>query len=114
MSMTEERLFSFIDERVEPIFHYWTHIHQKRTSTVLDPKRVARIEWALKHYSVVDIRKAIRGCALSPWHMGHNPRNKKYNDIELILRDASHVDQFIDVYETEDTAERELEAWLNE
>jgi hypothetical protein len=31
---------------------------------------------------------------MSDWHQGKNPNNKKYNSIELILRDAEHIENF--------------------
>ena len=43
-------------------------------------------------YGVDDCKDAIRGVTHSPWHMGHNPQGKKYDDIELILRDEKHID----------------------
>ena len=40
---------------------------------------------------------AIDGCAASEWHNGANPRGKTYNEITLILRDAEHIEQFVDI-----------------
>tara|TARA_B100000470_G_C19793210_1_gene393121 strand:- start:2698 stop:2862 length:165 start_codon:yes stop_codon:yes gene_type:complete len=29
--------------------------------------------------------------------MGHNPQGRKYDDIELILRDEKHIEMFLDL-----------------
>lgn len=81
---------------IHEIFSYWqtTMSHPR---AVLDNKRKGRITQALKlGYSTDDLKKAIYGCAQTPFNMGHNDRNQKYDDIELIFRDASHIDRFIE------------------
>lgn len=45
-------------------------------------------------YSVDDLCDAIDGCMRSPWHQGQNDRRKPFNHLELIVRDAKHVDDF--------------------
>lgn len=35
--------------------------------------------------------------------MGRNKSNKKYNDIELILRDVEHVERFLEFLPDEDS-----------
>ena len=46
-------------------------------------------------YSIDDLKLAINGCAVTPFNRGENERNQRYDDLELILRDASHIDRFI-------------------
>jgi len=38
---------------------------------------------------------AVEGCSFSAWHMGENPDGKRYDDIELILRDAKRIERFV-------------------
>ena len=78
----------------EEIFQFW-QTTMKHTKCVLDKKREARIKWAISKYELEDIKKAIVGCSLTPHNMGDNKTGAKYDDIELILRDASHVEVFI-------------------
>lgn len=40
---------------------------------------------------------AIDGIHFSPFHQGENDRGKKYDSLELCMRDGSHVQQFIEV-----------------
>jgi hypothetical protein len=63
---------------------------------------------------------AILGCKLSDFHQGNNPRRKKYDELELILRDAKHIEMFAKVLEEHqddpdaalvDAARKEDEAW---
>jgi hypothetical protein len=46
--------------------------------------------------------------------MGRNSRGRKYDDIELIFRDSSHVEQFIDNHQKAETANQELAEWLED
>src|SRR6266542_113313 len=65
--------------------------------SIFDKKRQTLIDRALKKFSVSDLLLAIRGCVLSPYHMGQHPNNREkkiYNSIELIFRDSLHVEQF--------------------
>lgn len=79
---------------VETIFGYWQQVMDSPKS-VLDDKRKSLIVKALKIYSPADICKAIRGCSKTPHNMGKNDRNTVYNGLNLILRDAEHIDYFI-------------------
>jgi hypothetical protein len=81
---------------VPEIFAYWQKVMASPKSA-LDAKRKTLIANALKNYSPADICKAIRGCSKSPHNMGKNDRNTKYNGLNLILRDAEHVDYFINL-----------------
>lgn len=78
------------------IFEHWqkTLDHPRAK---LDGKRKAIINKAIKlGYSEGDLKTAIEGCAKTPFNMGENDNNTKYDDIELILRDAKHIEQFMD------------------
>ena len=55
------------------------------------------IKKQLKRYTVEQLKEAIDGCLLSPWHRGQNPNGVVYEDLELICRDATKVDQFIEI-----------------
>ena len=75
----------------ERIFEHWRSEfgHQK---AVLDPKRRRVIEAALKLHDEPTLRSAISGYRNSPHHMGENERRTVYDDIELFLRDATHIE----------------------
>lgn len=80
---------------VPGIFAYWQERMQSPSSK-LDAKRIAKIRAALKiGYTPRQLCEAIKGCSLTPHNMGVNDRNRKYNSIELIFRDADHIDGFI-------------------
>jgi hypothetical protein len=42
--------------------------------------------------------QAISGYCNSPHHMGQNEKNAVYDDIELLLRDAKHIDAGLKFY----------------
>ncbi len=79
---------------VQAIFSYWQHV-MNHPNAKLDKKRRTKIETALKNYSVDDLKKAIDGCANTPFNMGSNDRFQKYDGIDLIFRDAEHIESFI-------------------
>jgi hypothetical protein len=61
-----------------------------------DKKRQTKIMQALKlGYTVEQLKQAIDGCSLSPYHMGKNDQNKHYDSIDLIFRNADKIEQFI-------------------
>ena len=74
------------------------------------------IKKAIEMYDVETCKQAIQGVAFSPWHMGYNPSGKKYDDIELILRDEKHIEQFLSYYDNAQTTEGEfkvIESYAN-
>ncbi len=73
------------------VFEFWrsTYNHPKAK---LDRKRQKVLQEALKNYSESDLCLAIRGYQNSPHHMGRNDRNTVYDDLEIFLRDAKHID----------------------
>lgn len=48
-------------------------------------------------WSAEDLCRAIDGCHRSPFHCGENADEKKYQSLELIVRDAAHVQKFIEI-----------------
>jgi hypothetical protein len=76
---------------VDRVFDHWRseYGHQK---SVLDPKRRRVIEAALKSYDEATLLASISGYRNSPHHMGQNERRTVYDDIELFLRDANHIE----------------------
>lgn len=80
---------------VPKIFEFWQDV-MKSPKSKLDAKRIDIIRKALKMgYKPRDLCEAIRGCALSPFHMGQNDRKTKYNGLDLIFRSADKIDAFI-------------------
>lgn len=78
---------------VNRVFDHWRtvmgHPHAK-----LDTKRRTRIQWAIKNYPIETVLAAIDGCKASPFHMGANDRGQIYDDLTLILRDATKLEMF--------------------
>lgn len=81
------------------IFSYWQQI-MEHPRAKLDAKRRKKISDRLRDgYTEDDLRKAIEGCKKSPHHMGKNEHGTVYDGLELICRDAEHVDRFIAIAE---------------
>ena len=80
----------------------------------LTDKRRKRIAKALKDYGLDACLQAIEGVQYSSWHMGGNPQGKKYDDLELILRDEKHIEMFATyAAEVKSTAE-DFETWMRD
>lgn len=78
------------------VFNHWkTVLNHPRA--ILDAKRRRLISSRLDEgFLAEDLKVAIDGCKASPWHMGKVPENSTvYDGLDLILRDAEHIDQFI-------------------
>ena len=45
--------------------------------------------------------------------MGHNPQGKKYDDIELILRDEKHIEMFLSYADLADKDFQVIELYAN-
>lgn len=76
--------------------HYVTTMWVKGRKPVFTPEREALIRRSIVRHGIADVKAAISGCANSDWHMGSNPQGKKYNSIELILRNAQKIEFFIE------------------
>ena len=46
-------------------------------------------------YTAEQMHDAFIGCARSSFHAGFNEQGKKYDDLELILRNEKNIDRFI-------------------
>lgn len=79
---------------VERIFEHWKKTMKSPWSKMSDKRRALIRKW-LKTYSPDDLMMAITGCSLTAHNMGDNDRGQRYNSIELILRDAEHIERFI-------------------
>lgn len=84
-------------KNVDVVFDYWKQVmlHPK---AIMDSKRKRAIEARLHDgYTVEQIKLAIDGCKASEFHQGANDRQQIYDDIELICRNASNLDKFINM-----------------
>lgn len=90
----EEEIHTSTSSPVEIVFDHWrqTHGHPKAR---LDPKRKKIISVALKSFPQDELCRAIDGYKRSTWHQGKNDRREVFDDIELMLRDAKHVENGI-------------------
>jgi len=82
-------------KEINAVFDYYkSTLNHPRAK--LDEKRKRCVRMRLQNgYSVDDIKIAIDGCLASPYHQGENKRNQVYDSLELICRDAEHIDRFI-------------------
>lgn len=79
------------EREISVVFEHWKAVHRHPRAKI-DSKRRKVIREALKMYSVEELKRAIDGYKRSPYHMGKNDSKTVYDDIELFLRDAKHID----------------------
>ena len=76
------------------IFQYWQARFSKPRAR-FSPERRKVIRARLRDgYDAAYIRRAIDGCHASPFHNGENDRNTEHNDITLICRNSTKLEQF--------------------
>jgi hypothetical protein len=88
---------------VQVVFEHWLHVLRTGRPGItpqLSPERRRKIAAAIALYGSDICCAAIDGCTKSPFHMGANPRQRRYDDISLILRDAKHIEMFADLAAT--------------
>lgn len=77
------------------VFEHWRTVLAKNSRTAFDAKRKGAVKARLKDgYTVEDLKRAIDGCSKTPHNQGNNDRGEKFDDLELICRNASNVDRF--------------------
>lgn len=84
-------------QAVVQVFEAWLSATGRTNQTLLDAKRRRLIDRALKAYPLEDVLDAVHGWRRSPHHRGENPGRTVYNDLELLLRDAAHIEKFRDL-----------------
>ncbi|WP_208281680.1 hypothetical protein [Massilia oculi] len=106
--LVERRSASPDRDVVAEVFAYWQKVMDSPRSQ-LDDKRRKAIKGALKLYEPRQVCEAILGCSRSAWHMGENDRRAKYNGLDLILRDAEHIDKFMELASKRTTGPESIE-----
>jgi len=81
----------------QSVFEAWIRSTGRTGRTQLDGKRARLIDQALAVYPIKDVLDAVQGWSQSPHHRGENDRATVYNDLELLLRDAEHIERFRDL-----------------
>lgn len=107
-NLVERRDASIDRDVVAEIFAYWQKV-MDAPGAKLDAKRGKAIKEALKLYEPRQLCEAILGCSRSAWHMGENDRRRKFNGLGLILRDAEHIDSFIELTSKRTTGPESIE-----
>lgn len=84
---------------VDEVFDFWREQLSNARSRLDDKRRKAILARFRDGYTVEDLQLAVMGCKASEFHNGANDRGRRYVSIELICRDADHVDSFIEIAE---------------
>jgi hypothetical protein len=101
------------DGRVFEVFAYWQAVMEHPRAKLDGKRRRAIVARLSAGYSVDDIKQAVNGCKASPHHQGKNKQGTVYDDIELICRDAPHLERFRAMSDKAVDRHRETEDWIN-
>jgi hypothetical protein len=82
--------------QVREVFAAWVVATGKNAATKLDSNRENLITKSIKSHGLETTLDAVRGVALSDFHMGRDPKalGKKYNGLDLVLRNAEKIEHF--------------------
>jgi hypothetical protein len=84
-----------ISTEVLAVFEHWAKV-MNHSRAKLDKRRQVKIKQALDMgYTVDELKQAVDGCSLTPFNMSQNDRHERYDALDLILRDAEHIDRFM-------------------
>lgn len=87
---------------VRKVFDTWQESKAAQSghkqTAVLDEPRRKQIQRALRNHSLDDVLAAVQGWRKSPHHRGENDTATVYNDLELLLRNAGHIEKFRDLH----------------
>jgi len=97
-----------LDARRGDVDKVWQEYASRHPRARLTTPRRGLIRRRLKDYPVDVLIAAIKGNHLDSHCNGDNPRGQTYHDLELILRDAAHVERYSGLVGAEPT-ETELE-----
>jgi hypothetical protein len=103
---TEETTTESISRRdcstspAQTLFSIW-QTEMNHPKAIFDEKRKRAVNGRLKDgFTIERLHRAILGNKSSDYHQAQHPKNQKhvYDDLELICRDAKHVEQFEKLY----------------
>ena len=85
------------EDEILEVYEHWISVMRpgKKRVPGLDEKRRLKVASAIADYGVGDCKLAIDSCSRSDFHMGRNKQKRRYDDLELILRDQDHVERFL-------------------
>lgn len=86
-----------ISSNAQQIFNHWIAVMGKPATVKFTEQRKSCVKSRLKNYSVEEIKQAITNCAKSAFHMGQNDGGKVYDDLTLICRNDTKLEQFRDM-----------------
>jgi hypothetical protein len=95
----EAVVVSIRTDTIRDVFSHWRKYHPRAFPRLhSELKEWKRVADRLKDgYSLAQLCRAIDGIHNSPFHRGENDRNRAYMSLELCMRDASRVEQFMAV-----------------
>lgn len=89
-----ERVSATVQQVVDHWAKYHPNANTQLRSTSKEYKRI--VERLHENWTVEQLCLAIDGCHQTPFNLGQNDRERKYLSLGLIMRDSSHVNDFME------------------
>lgn len=100
---------------IEAVFNAWVSATGRNLSRVtLTKARSELIARRLREYPVEDLIDACHGLGASAFHRGDNERGKRYDTLELCLRDAAKIEGFRDEHRGESAPPAPVNKFLDD
>jgi Helix-turn-helix domain len=84
---------SLVSDPIREVFDAYTEATHRRGTYRLTDKRRRLVATALRDYPLEDVLDALRGWQNDPW-----PERPLHTQIEVLLRDAAHIEKFRDLW----------------
>ena len=88
-------------DEVADVYSHYLKYHKRAAPSLLPSTKEYRAirDRLTEGYSVDDLKLAIDGNHISPWHCGKNEDGKEWHGLGIIMRDGEHVQRFIEEME---------------
>jgi hypothetical protein len=104
LELTEDGASSLAPDSPSSVIDAYREYHPRyRPNTRVEKLIRSRLEDGFAMRELID---AIHGCHMSPFHCGDNDRGQRYQSLDLILRNADKVTQFLEIKEAADQAKK--------
>jgi hypothetical protein len=84
-------------DSVQHLYEVWLQATGRNGNTRLTPERRRKLQARLRTYPVDEIERAICNVATDPFHSGDNDSGRRYDDLELICRNDTKLEEYRDM-----------------
>jgi hypothetical protein len=93
-----------VESDIQAVYEHWCSVMRpnRKNPAKLDVRGRECVAAAIADYGVDTCKQAIDGCSKSPFHMGRNKQNRRYDSLELIFRNHEKIEKFLSYVQSDD------------